>query len=175
MNSTIKKILLGVISIIISLSSFAQISTNAYYDGYWGQWKKDYSEYLGRGEYKIYGNYSGFIVYYYHSHPSEYIFKFQINNYNPPTKDVIKYYYKNEIWHEYSGYVEYFIDNSYPTIKTALKLWSFAFVSNRDTSIKKTAKATIKIAPYKKHPKLYNIFFEDVAVAIDLGEWSFQQ
>lgn len=175
MNSTIKKNLLGVISIMISLSSFAQISTCAYYDGYWGQWKKHYSEYTGHCSYKIYGNYSGFIVYYSSSHPSEYILKFQIDSYTPPTKDLIKYHYKNNIWHEYSGYVEYFIDSSYPTIKSALKSWTFAFVSNRAESIKKTARATVKIAPYKKHPKVYNLFFEDVAIAIDLGDWRFSQ
>ena len=70
---------------------------------------------------------------------------------------------------------QYFIDNDYPTIKEALKIWTFASVSNRDNNIKKTSRATIKIAPYKKHPRLYNIFFEDVAIAIDIGTWEFKQ
>ena len=35
--------------------------------------------------------------------------------------------------------------------------------------------STIKIAPYKDHPKIYNIWFEDVGVGIDLGTLYFVQ
>ena len=41
--------------------------------------------------------------------------------------------------------------------------------------VKRTVQATIKIAPYKDHPKVYNIWFEDVAMAIDLGNMYFKQ
>ena len=32
-----------------------------------------------------------------------------------------------------------------------------------------TSKATIKVAPFKKLPKVYNIWYDNVALAIDLG------
>lgn len=168
-----KNFLLLCLFLITSLYVQAQISTCAYYDGYWGEWKKQYYTYSESCRYKIYGNYSGFIVHYNTDHPSKYIFKFQADSYSQPTKETIKYHWKNKTWYEYNGFVEYFIDNSYPTIKSALKTWSFAFITNTSDHVKRTARATIKIAPYKDHPRVYNIYFEDVGIAIDLGRWSF--
>lgn len=173
MNYTNRRLLLGVMVTMISLSCFAQLSTNAYYNGYWGEWRKQYFEYSGHTLYNIYGNYSGFIVYDSYSHPSEYVFKFQIDYYNPPTKETIKYHRKNDIWYEYSGSVEYFINNDWPTIKSALMSFNFPHVRNKNENIQKTARATIKIAPYKDHPRIYNIWFEDVAIAFDLGDGKF--
>ena len=46
---------------------------SCYYDGYWGAWR-DCVYY-----YSIYGNYGGFNFYYSSSHPSDYLFRFQIN------------------------------------------------------------------------------------------------
>ena len=74
---------------------------------------------------------------------------------------MIKYHYKNNLPFEYRGYVEYFVSESYPTIKSALKSVGFAWVKNGDNnSYKRTSNATIKILPYKKHPQCYNIAFE---------------
>jgi hypothetical protein len=163
-----KRKVISILFFTISLCASAQISTCAFYDGYWGQWKRpSYSTY------NLYGNYSGFIVYYQSSHPSEYIFKFQADSYSTPSKETIKYHWKNNVWYEYSGYVEYFVSDSYPSIKDALKRFSFAIISNDNFSKKRTAKATIKIAPYKKYPKVYNIWFEDVAIGIDLCNCKF--
>lgn len=170
-----KNFLLGMILILYSLSSSAQLSTCVYYNGYWGDWKNQFGPISGN-YYQLYGNNSGFIVYGNNSHPSEYVFKFQIDNYTPPTKETIKYHRKNNLWYEYQGSVEYFINNDYPTIKKALtSFYNFPCVCNKTENIKKTARATIKIAPYKKHPKVYNIFFEDVGIAIDLGTLYFKQ
>ncbi len=175
MNTTSKTIFLVVIVNLFSLSSSAQLCSNAFYNGYWGEWKKQYDEYTG-SYYKLYGNNSGFIIYHRNSHPSEYVFKFKIDNYTPPSKETIKYHRKNNIWYEYSGSVEYFINNDYPTIKKALSSYNcFPQVENKVENIKKTARATIKIAPYKKHPTLYNIWFEDVGFALDLGSIYFKQ
>ena len=175
MKYTNRRLLLGVMVTLLSLSCFAQLSTNAYYNGYWGEWKKQYFEYSSQTMYELYGNYSGFILYSSYSHPSEYVFKFQIDNYIPVTKETIKYHKKNNIWYEYSGSVEYFINSDYPTIKAALMTWNIPHVKNTVENIKKTARAKIQIAPYKDHPRVYNIWFEDVGVAIDLGNWSFKQ
>ena len=34
--------------------------------------------------------------------------------------------------------------------------------------VKRTCNATIKIAPYKKHPQMYNIWFDGIGVGIDI-------
>ena len=159
---------MSVLLVTLSLSAQAQLQTSVYYDGYWSKWKRQYS-------YMIYGNYSGFVVYYESRHPSDYYFKFKIDSYTAPTKEDVKYHYKNKIWYEYSGYVEYFINDNYPTIKSSLKACDFPYPTNRPENITRTAKATIKIAPYKKRPRVYNILFEDVGIAMDLGEWKFKQ
>ena len=170
------KKILGIIllTVIATCYAHAQISTCAYYDGYWGKWKLQAEAYTNRSWYSLYGNYSGFIVYLTSVHPSEYCFKFQIDSYNQPSQDDIKYHWKNNIWYEYSGYVEYFVDRWAPTIKKSLQENSFASVSKGEYSQMKTSRATIKIAPYKKRPKVYNIWFEDVGIAIDLGNFYFK-
>lgn len=162
----------------IPYCTFAQLSTCAYYDGYWGKWKEQYTRYsnYSNSYYDIYGDYSGFSINYKSDHPSLYCLKFQISSYSPPSKEEIKYHYKNKIPFEYSGIVEYFVSDSYPTIKSALKVWGFTYVKNGDSnSSKRIANATIKILPYKNHPVCYNLCFEDVAIGIDLGTWYFNQ
>ena len=108
-----------VIIMTMSLSVSAQISTCSWHDGYWGQWKSHTTRYTyipPSYEYDIYGNYSGFIIYKKGAHPSEYIFKFQANSYSTPDKKTIKYHMKNNLWYEYSGTVEYYVTENYPTI-----------------------------------------------------------
>jgi hypothetical protein len=171
-----KKILIVVFLLTaIPLYALAQLSTNVYYDGYWGEWKKQYYTYSKQSWYQIYGNYSGFIIYYASNHPSKYLFKFQINSYRVPSKEEIKNHRKNDIWYEYTGTVEYSVNSSYPTIKDALKsTYNFPCVTNGD-GYKRTVNAEIRIAPYKDHPKAYNIWFEDIGIAIDLGTSSFPE
>lgn len=171
-----RKLLILLFLTALPYYALAQLSTCAYYDGYWGQWKAQYLSYTRDCYYKIFGGYNGFTVYSTYDHPSNYSFKFQISSYTPPSKETIKYHYKNNIPFEYSGIVEYFVSESYPSIKSALKSWGFTYVKNGDSdSYKRTVNATIKIFPYKKHPKCYNIFFDDVAIGLDLGTWEFKQ
>ena len=169
-----RRLLLTLFLTIIPYCTFAQLSTCAYIDGYWGKWKPQYFKHSGEVIYDAIGSNSGFTVFSKFNHPSNYCFRFQISSYTPPSKDMIKYHYKNNIPFEYNGYVEYFVSDYHPTIKSALKAVEFVSVSSGDyNSSKRTAKAIIKILPYKKHPKCYNIFFEDVGIGIDLGSWEF--
>lgn len=172
-----KNIMLCVFCLFLASITKAQIRTNAYYDGYWGQWKDQWlpSLYSSTPEefyYGLYGNESGFIVYHADDHPSDYVFKFQINNYVAPTKQQIKEHNKRHEWYEYSGTVEYNVVESKPTIKEILKDHGFPIYSDwpgrTEPIAKRVANATIKIAPYKKHPEVYNIWFDDVAIAIEL-------
>ena len=170
-----KKIFSFLILVAFPLYTLAQISTNIYYDGYWGTWKKEYDTYTKDSWYQLYGNNSGFIIYNQIFHPSQYFFKFQIDSYSAPSKEERKNHRKNDIWYEYTGTVEYFVNSDYPTIKDALKgVYAFPCVRN-DNGNKRTARAIIKIAPYKKYPQVYNIWFEDVGIAIDLGSLHFNQ
>lgn len=178
-----KKILVLVTMMTVFLSASAQIKICAYYDGYWGEWEDAYifSLYGGRNTVdeslpylKIYGNYSGFSTYANTDHPSAYMFKFQISNYLAPDKKTKKHHLKSNEWYEYSGVVEYFVKDEHDTIKDILKRGSAfgripAIQSTWSGARKRTAKATIKIAPYKDHPRVYNIWFEGVAVGIDLN------
>lgn len=157
---------------LLTIAAKAQISTCAYYDGYWGEWTQQYLLPLYSWEqrkdyYNLYGNYSGFIIYDKEFHPSQYCFKFQINNYVPPTKKQIKEHYKKKEWYEYSGTAEYYVVERAPTIKDVLKQFGFP-IYHFGMGPKRVANATIKIAPYKKRPQVYNIWFDDVAVAVSL-------
>lgn len=165
-----KRLLVIITFAMLAIATNAQISTRAYYDGYWGSWTQ--WDLIQR--YQIYGNYSGFIIYVKENHPSQYCFKFQINNYVPPTKQQIKEHYKKKEPYVYSGTVEYFVVESVPTIKDILKQSGFPLYHKdvRDKygnyAVKRVANATIRIAPYQKYPQLYDFWFDDVAVAVSL-------
>lgn len=162
-----------------------------YCDGYWGGWKDYYWC-------KINGSYNGFVIYD-GKHPSDYFFKFTITGRIPPDKKEIKRHYKYHTWWEYSGTVEYYICDVYPTFEESIKEFGRPLMKGdietqtyqdklsmlRASSISqgktftpiglmlKRSSAKIKIAPYPKktyHPKCYNIFFDRVGIAIDLKD-----
>ncbi len=174
---------------LIAIPSLGQIKISGYYDGYWGEWEDAYifSIYGGFNTVdesfpylKVYGNYSGFSTYANTDHPSAYMFKFQITNYIAPDKKTRKYHLKNNKWYEYSGIVEYFLKDERETIRDIMTKGSIfgripATQSIWPGALKRTVNATIKIAPYKDHPKVYNIFFEGVGVGIDLNTLYFNQ
>lgn len=168
------------------------------YDGYWGDWESCFQWY------KIYGSYNGFLIYESHKHPSEYFFNFEINNRTAPSKKEVKEHFKSNTWWEYQGTVEYYVCDVYPTIKDCFKQFGRPLLKSdletteyssklsvlRATRLKqqgnfvpkgltkRTARATIKIAPYshkKLKPKVYNIWFDDVGFGIDLGRIYFKE
>lgn len=168
------------LSIEISITANAQISTCAYYNGYWGQWKSHttrYSSFPPSFEYGMRGNYFGFIIYKRGNHPSEYFFKFQIDSYIEPDKKTKKEMLKNNKWYVFSGTVEYYVTESYSTIESILKEYGFPYFSSKGKSgepcAKRVAKAKIQIAPYKDHPRVYNIWFDGVGVGIDMEDTTF--
>lgn len=164
------KSLLLFISLFVVSNVFSQIKINSYYDGYWGLWRNT-------SGCSIRGNYSGFIIYASQDHPSMYFFKFQISNYIVPDANTLKYHRKSNEWLQYSGTVEYFVSETYQTITDVLRRNHFPskFDSNKEPVAKRTTNATIRIAPYKDHPKVYNIWFDGVGVGIDLNDIHFKQ
>lgn len=171
-------------SVILVDAVKAQISTSSWHNGYWGQWKSHTTRY-GYGipnsnEYSLYGNYSGFIIYKKGDHPSKYIFKFDTYGYRVPDKKERKAHLKSNEWYEYSGSVEYYVTESYPTINAVLNAYEFPYFncdsgSSGNPCVKRTAQAKIKIAPYKDRPKCYNIYFDNIAVGIDMEDSYFNQ
>ena len=167
--------------IILSLSLFAfcfvvnaQISTNSLHDGYWGNWKSHTTLYSYREpwyEYELSGQTGGIAIYKRGSHPSEFFFRFTITNYVSPDKKTKKAHMKNDVWYEYRGVVEYYVTEEYPDIVSILRKYDFPYFNVNSGSIgnpcvKRTADATIKIAAYKDQPRLFNIYFDNIGVAI---------
>ena len=81
---------------------------------------------------------------------------------------------KDNTWYEYTGTVEYYVTEEYPTIESILRAFEFPKFNFKSGSegnpcVKRTTNAKVKIAPYNKRPKCYNIWFDNIAVGIDLG------
>lgn len=94
-------------------------------------------------------------------------FLFQINNYIRPSKEQIKSHLQSKQWYEYSGYVEYYVSDQYPTAEDITKANILVIPNPRideTPTVKRRAMATIRIAPYKKNPFCYNIFFDNVGI-----------
>lgn len=183
---------------LLSITSYSQ-SYSYKYDDYWGDWISYNSTYIHGIDIK--GDYGGFVIYEKNQHPSEYFFKFYTSEYKKPTKREIKKRYKKNAWWVYSGKVEYYICDVYPTFKDCLKKLKRPLLKSdtesnsynkslsllRASEISKTGhftpigykkvskSALIKIQAYKKHPECYNIqiWGEDVCYAIDLDNWYF--
>ena len=167
-------ILTGIASFLVLIAS-AQISTAAYFDGYWSNWITVSSQ--------IRGNYGGFIIYESANGPWEPFFSFSIDDFyildSKTCKELYKEYTKYGEWYEYTGTVEYYICDNTPSIHASFKKNKGPYfvpptLSNGRPTKKITSTATIKIKPYKKHPKVYNIWFDNVGFAIDLNNMYFK-
>lgn len=169
----ILKLLLVIVLVCISNVSSAQTVKICYnVGGYWNNWV--YSVYNAYGHYDNFVLCSG-------THPSIFTLRIVLSNYQEPDKKTIKEHKKNNIWYTYNGIVEYWVCDKYPTIESVLKGASneeFPFIPNPESGlnynqewgrrVKRTANATIKIAPYDKLPRVYNLYFDNVGVGIEL-------
>ena len=186
--------------LLSSTYAFSQkgISTAYLYKGYWSQWIDAGFNYYGMtrdSKIGLAGEYDHFCIFDKGRHPSDFFFKFRISNYIQPSKKEIKQHYKKKTEWVYSGYVEYYVSDLYPTFEDCLRELHRPLKSNdvetdeynRKLSVlrasrmskglsftpigykKVTKSATIKIMPYKKLPQCYNFFFDNVGYAIDLG------
>jgi hypothetical protein len=110
------------------------------------------------------------------SQPWDWCFEFEMD-YGRPDKKTRKQHQKNNIWYEYSGWVEYYVTDEYPTIQKVLEAYQFPMIQPKGETAraKRRARATIKIAPYKKAPECFNIYFDGVAVGISFSECPFEK
>lgn len=161
-----KKIILTFLFFLLPLTTFA-VKGCICLNGYWGAWTT-LSLITGSG----YIN--DFVLYYINVHPSQYFARITISNFTVPSKDEIKYHLKNRCWYEYSGTVEYYVSDAYPTIESILqKGWIYWMDMHPDGYthyVKRTANASIKIAPYKKEPNVVNIFFDNVGIGLQFQD-----
>jgi hypothetical protein len=98
-------------------------------------------------------------------------------DYVRPDKKTRKQHHKNNIWYEYSGWVEYYVRDEYPTIEKVLEAYQFPMIQPKGETAraKRRARATIRIAPYKEAPECFNIYFDGVAVGISFSECPFKK
>lgn len=134
-------------------------------DGYWGPWQSL--------NYKLYGNYHQISIYHSHAHPSQYAYKFTIDNFREPSKEEKKNHLKSNTWYEYTGTFEYYISDAFPTakdafLKTKIVCPYYYSQNSQKPVVRQTVAAIIRIAPYKNVPQCYNIIFEDLALGLDL-------
>lgn len=154
--------------VLRTVTIHAQIARAAYFDGYWSEWST-YSQFT----WAIKGSYAGFIIYPKEAGPWTPWFKFTIDNFYMPDPKTRKQNYKAGIWYEFTGTVEYYIDDDYLSAYQLFKSSRRASFINpqqpdgRPTK-KITSRATIKIAPYQDHPKVYNLWYDNVGLGIDL-------
>ena len=177
--------------LFISSSMYSQfIGVSYYYQSVWNGW-----EGAGWNKYDLYGNRHGFRVFEHDKRPADFFFRFWITDYKTPDKKDIKTHYKTNTKWVYSGYVEYYVCDVYPTFEDCLRelkrplyeedtQWTSyqeKLTVIKASQIRKngsftpigykkvTKPATIWIMPYKKYPRVYNIWFDNVGYAIDLG------
>lgn len=142
------------------------------YRGQWSDWVN-----LSDGYKKIiydvggvwkYNDYSGLIL---KSSGGIEFFKFQINNYVPPTKKQLKEHRKNNEWFSYQGTVDYYVSDVFPTAEAFCKASGFVVPNPRrdeTPTVKRHTVCEIRIAPFKKHPELYLIIFDNVGIEISI-------
>lgn len=169
-----KKVLFTFVFALVAFAVNAQIKTCAYFDGYWSNWQDAY-------ELSINGSYAGFIIYDNENGPWDPYFKFTIDDFYIPDSSTRKQYLRNNQWYEYTGMVEYMICDQYMTARDMFKsnkgpsfLTEKALKEVGRPGKKVRFQATIKIAPYKDHPKVYNIWYDNVGLGIDMNNIYFK-
>lgn len=175
-----KKYLFTLLLILVCFlygQAYTPMATAAYVRGYWTEWEYHiFSEFKISMQYERYDNsFSGMEFREKGNQPWDWCFKFELDNYVKPDKKTRKQHQKNKTWYEYSGWVEYYVSDDYPTIQKVLEHYRFPMVEpNGDSArAKRRARATIKIAPYKKTPECFNIYFDGVGVAISFDRCPF--
>lgn len=156
-------------TLAVTVGSAQGIKTCYNVYGYWSSWFES--------NLSAYGNYHTISLYDPRFHPSIYVCKFEILNWKTPDKKEIKEHWKNKTWYEYIGTFEYYISDALPSAKAAfLKQGMVAppeYGVDKKPRVKKRVTATIKIAPYKKHPEVYNVFFDGLGVGFSLDGITF--
>ena len=160
-----KKSLSLIVTIVAIILSCVEINAQDVCFNYKGEWS---SWYDCPGKISKYTDNSGLIL---RTSGGTEFFKFQINNFIPPTKKQLKEHRKSNQWFSYYGTVDYYVNDKYPTAEDFCKVNRFV-IPNPRTDVTPSAKrhtaCEIRIAPYKKHPELYLIIFDNVGIEVSI-------
>lgn len=169
-------VVMAIIAITMPLPLSAQWTETFNYKGSWSDWQSgnNYHDYAylsptdDGNTIEAYADGSGLIL---KTSGKITYFDFQISNYRSPDKKEIKEHLKSNEWFVYSGIVSYYVNDQYPTAEAIAKNAAFVKPNPRvdqTPNVKRTANATIKIAPYEKAPYCYNILFDNVGIGISV-------
>lgn len=174
-----KRFVLSLFVILLSISAKA-VGFNFYYDGDWHGWF--YQNTSGTGnwnDFKFFTMAEGYGI-------SNYWLRVTVSNPILPDKKEMKKMIKTNQWLEFDGTIEYYICDDYPT---AYDIWSkrdHGWVGGAHRGVglichiyedekwnkrptKRVKKSVrIRIAPFKKNVRTYNIFWENVGLGIIL-------
>lgn len=138
-------------------------------NGYWGQWENSNPYRFIDGGYLLQGTYDEFIIYENGKHPSQYIMKVKLFAMRiEEDKKIKKKRIKSGEWYQYTGSVEYYTKDVLERFNDIIQQWPYT--SDTSNGKRHTVAATIKIQPYKKKPEVYNIFFENLGIGIQLSQ-----
>ncbi len=130
----------------------AQWKQSFNYRGDWSPWQSE------QGKISHYVDESGIIL---KTPGGQTYFRFQITNYVAPTKKQLKEHLKSGEWFEYTGIVEYSVNDTYPNAEALARASRFVIPNPRTDqtpSVLRKTTCIIKIQPYKKLPAGYNVF-----------------
>lgn len=147
---------------VFAMSTINAQSVCFRYRGEWSSWR------YCPGKISKYTDNSGLIL---KTQGGTEFFKFHINYYSKPSKKVLKQAKKSGKWLEYRGTVEYYVNDEYPTAEAFCKDNQFVIPNPRHDktpNVKRKTSCTIEIAPFKKHPEIYYIAFDNVAIEISV-------
>lgn len=164
----ILRLSLCLILILSAQNSFAQWKESFNYRGDWSLWQSS------QGNIFHYDDDSGIIL---KTPGGQTYFSFQITNYTPPTKKQLKEHLESRQWFEYIGVVEYSVNDAYPTAEAIAKASRFVIPNPRidqTPSVLRRTTCRIKIEPYEKLPANYNVYFDNIGVAISIQNITFQ-
>lgn len=159
---------------ILSFLTVDAANWNFYYDGFWHDW-----EYIGN---RFAGSWNDLILYNSADGIENYTLRVTIDNPQVmPNKKQRKEMLKTKQWIDFTGTVEYFICDDYPTAYDIFKkyrsgLWHSLIYHNwRDKNwnqrptkrVKKNVR--IQVAPFKNNNiRTYNIWWDNVGLGITL-------
>jgi hypothetical protein len=162
--------------VLLYLLSFGEgkaqynIETSVNINGYWTEWQYTMLEF--NYKYRVETNtLSEIVLYKSYYNPWEWCMRITIDYKKPSRKECFQHKSRNE-WYEFDGTIEYWVNEEYPTSRELCKSISgYPHLNEITGKVKRTASARIRIPPfsYRQGPRVLNIWFDDIALAVCLG------
>lgn len=139
------------------------------YKGSWSNWESNQVP-----DISVYTDGSGFIL---KTEGGIDYFEVRIPSYTTPTKEELKEHKKQNKYFEYSGYVNYYVSDNYPTALDLAKHNMLILPDPRrdvTPTVQRHTNATIRIAPYDNYPEVYNVWFDGIGVGLSIKGIKFE-